>query len=140
MSKRYVALLVAGGVCTFVLAFGSTLFVMDYLGYGGGRNAGGCRGKESVALPKPYTRDGQYRFFVNVPDLAALGDSPQSPARSPFILCEDGRPLGPAHTKPEDVLALGQGRYVHWGGVLFFSTLDNSDPNSNNRHYELKRN
>ena len=112
---------------------------MDYFGYGGGNDAVSCRGKENAPLPKPYTREGQYRFFVRVPDLAALGDSQQSPTLSPFILCEDGRPLGPAHTKPEDVLALGQGRYVHWGGVLFFSTSDNSDPNVNNRNYELKR-
>ena len=60
--------------------------------------------------------------------------------RSPFILCEDGRPLGPAHTKPEDVAAFGQGRYVHWGGVLFFSASDNSDPNSNDRSYKLVQN
>src|SRR5262245_14131774 len=139
MTKRSAALLVVGGVCTFLLAFGSTLFVMDHFGYGRRNDAVSCRGNGIVPLPKPYTRDGQYRFFVNVPDLTALGDSPESPTRSPFILCEDGRPLGPAHTKPEDVLALGQGRYVHWGGVLFFSTPDNSDPNSNNRNYELKR-
>src|SRR5262249_24740104 len=49
-------------------------------------------------------------------------------------------PLGPAHTKPEDVAAFGQGRYVHWGGVLFFSASDNSDPNSNDRSYKLVQN
>jgi hypothetical protein len=54
-TKRSAALLVAGGVCTFLLAFGSTLFVMDHFGYGRGNDAVSCRGKESVPLPKPYT-------------------------------------------------------------------------------------
>jgi hypothetical protein len=137
MTKRLksAVLLVVGGVCAFLLAFGGTLFVMDHFG----TDADSCRSKEIVPLPKPYTQESEFRFFVHLPDLAALGDSPDSPTRSPFILCENGRPLGPAHTKPEDVLALGQGRYVHWGGVLFFSASDNSDPNSNNRNYELIR-
>jgi hypothetical protein len=39
-----------------------------------------------------------------------------------------------------DVMRAGKlRRYVHWGGVLFFSASDNSDPNSNNRNYELIR-
>jgi hypothetical protein len=110
---------------------------MDHFGYGRGNDAVSCRGKESVPLPKPYTFT--IPFFREGARSGGRGDSLESPTRSPFILCEDGRPLGPAHTRPEDVLALGQGRYVHWGGVLFFSTPDNSDPNSNNRNYELKR-
>jgi hypothetical protein len=136
MTKRSVVLLVAS-VSTFVLALGGTLFVMDHFGNRGRANA--CDSSDSIPLPKPYTKEPQHRSFVRVPELADLGDSPDNPTRSPFILCEDGRPLGPAHTKPEDVLALGDGRYVHWGGVLFFSASDNSDPNSNDRSYKLVR-
>jgi hypothetical protein len=135
---KSVVLLVAG-VCTLLLSFGSTLFLMDHFGNDAGTDAVGCRSKDSIPLPKPYTNEAGYLFFVHIPDLAPLGDSPDNPTRSPFILCENGRPLGPAHTKFEDVRAFGQGRYVHWGGVLFFSTPDNSDPNSNNRNYELRR-
>jgi pectate lyase len=139
MRLKSVVLLVVGGVCTFLLAFAGTLFVVDHFGNSGGTGPVSCAGKDSMPLPKPYTRESGYLFFVHLADLAPLGDTPESPTRSPFILCENGRPLGPAHTKFEDVRAFGQGRYAHWGGVLIFSASDNSDPNSNNRTYELRR-
>jgi hypothetical protein len=139
MRLKSVVLLVVGGVCTFLLAFAGTLFVMDHFGNSEGTDPVSCQSKDSMPLPKPYTRESGYLFFVHLPDLAPLGDTPESPTRSPFILCENGRPLGPAHTKFEDVRAFGQGRYAHWGGVLIFSASDNSDPNSNNRTYGLTR-
>ena len=32
---------------------------------------------------------------------------------------------------------MGSGRFSHWGGNLFFSTSDNTDPNTNGRVYQV---
>jgi hypothetical protein len=53
-------------------------------------------------------------------------------------LTENGRPLGPGGALHEDIRQMGQGRYSHWGGGLYFSTSDNSDPNTNGRKYILR--
>jgi hypothetical protein len=53
-------------------------------------------------------------------------------------LTENGRPLGPGGALHEDIRQMGQGRYSHWGGQLYFSTSDNSDPNTNGRKYILR--
>lgn len=59
-------------------------------------------------------------------------------ARSRLVVCEDGRPLGPAHSSHNDIRTLGGGRYSHWSGWLYFSTPDNSDPRSNGRAYTYR--
>src|SRR5215475_1894236 len=46
-------------------------------------------------------------------------------------LTENGHPLGPGGAMHEDIRQMGQGLYSHWGGDLYFSTSDNSDPNTN---------
>jgi hypothetical protein len=53
-------------------------------------------------------------------------------------LTENGRPLGPGGALHEDIRQMGQGRYSHWGEALYFSTSDNSDPNTNGRKYILR--
>src|SRR6266540_440199 len=50
-------------------------------------------------------------------------------------LTENGRPLGPGGALHEDIRQMGQGRYSHLGGALYFSTSDNSDPTANDRAY-----
>jgi len=56
---------------------------------------------------------------------------------------EDGKELGPSESLHEDIRKIGMGRYSHWKSTdgsmaVYFSTSDNSDPNSNGRVYELK--
>jgi FkbM family methyltransferase len=51
------------------------------------------------------------------------------------IVLEDGRVLGPGHALHEDIRLLGGGRFSHWESQLYFSTSDNSDPNTNGRRY-----
>jgi len=65
-------------------------------------------------------------------------DGPSTPAASRLVIYEDGKPLGPAHANPEKIQRLGEGRYSHWGRRLYFSTSDNSNPNTNGRTYELR--
>jgi hypothetical protein len=65
-----------------------------------------------------------------------IADTEASPQRSPLIIYEDGKPLGPAHSLHADISKYGNGRFSHWKNTGFiFSTSDNSDPNLNGREY-----
>lgn len=66
------------------------------------------------------------------------GDDVTDPRRSALTLFEDGRELGPAHSSHSEIEVIGGGRYAHWEKTLTFSASDNSDPNSNGRHYEIE--
>lgn len=56
--------------------------------------------------------------------------------KSPVLLYENDRLLGPAHSWHTDISNIGLGRYVHWNGTgIIFSSSDNSDPRTNGRHY-----
>jgi hypothetical protein len=56
---------------------------------------------------------------------------------SPAIIYEDGQPLGFPNANRSDIKSLGGGRYSIERETLFFSSSDNSNPRTNNRHYEL---
>jgi hypothetical protein len=72
--------------------------------------------------------------FLEVWD--GLADSLADNNRSPILIYENARLLGPAHSLHADIANLGYGRYSHWKGQEFrFSTSDNSDPNKNGRYY-----
>ena len=45
------------------------------------------------------------------------------------------RALGPAHTGAGDVATKGQGKFSHSGVGFYFSSSDNSDPNTNGHNY-----
>jgi len=62
-----------------------------------------------------------------------LGDS----GRSKLVILEDGKPLESPHSAYVDIAAQGKGRYNHWGGGLYFSSSDNTDPRTNGRSYEF---
>jgi hypothetical protein len=65
-----------------------------------------------------------------------IGDTEEAPERSPVILYEDGKPLGPAHSVHEEINKLGHGRFSHWAATGFvFAASDNSDPRTNGREY-----
>lgn len=90
-------------------------------------------------LDRPYVKfvpDG-FAFIgeVSVP-LPNMADTPDQPLRSPIVIYEDGKPLGPSHIVHSDIAKLGDGRFSHWTGIGFiFSSSDNSDPNLNGRTY-----
>ncbi|TVQ85338.1 MAG: hypothetical protein EA400_15715 [Chromatiaceae bacterium] len=64
-----------------------------------------------------------------------LSDYMRSRQRSPLRLHEDGNLLGPPHAFYEEIASAGGGGYMHWRDVLIFSTSDQSDPRTNQRHY-----
>lgn len=73
--------------------------------------------------------------------LAALPAAllPAGPDAPPARLLEDGRELQPGDALHDDIRRLGGGRFSAWGGWLYFSSSDNSDPLLNGRRYELVR-
>ena len=82
---------------------------------------------------------GGHVYLLSVPTLSRMADNVTG-GRSPVLLCEDDRPLGPAHTPHEEIRDLGGGRFSHWGGYVFFSTSDGSDPRTNSRRYRVAPN
>src|SRR4051794_17624283 len=86
-------------------------------------------------LPGPFVPERGRCWHVHLPRLAHLSDDVADCHRSPLTLYEDGRALRPAHSPHSEVRAIGHGCYSHWGECLFFSTSDNTDPNTNGRRY-----
>lgn len=66
------------------------------------------------------------------------GDASSSKRQSDLQVFENGIPLGPAHSQHDAVRLVGGGAYSHWGGALYFSSSDNSDPRTNGRDYTIK--
>ena len=82
----------------------------------------------------PYGNGG-IAFHAHVDAFDSLADDTADEQHSPLVLYEDGKPLGPAHSRIQDVFK-GGGRYTHWTGVgMIFSASDNTDPTKNGRHY-----
>jgi len=85
-----------------------------------------------------FKEENGFSWCIDLTDLPIEGDSSEKPHRSVFVVCEDGRPLGPGHNTHEVIRNTGRGYFSHWGKQLFFSTSDNSDPRTNGRKYSLK--
>lgn len=87
-------------------------------------------------LTGPFRRElgNAYTIKLNIPE---SGDNLRAPKRSSIQLCEDTRPLGPAHAVHDEIRTKGQGRFSHWEDFLYFSTSDNSDPSTNGRTYRI---
>lgn len=65
-------------------------------------------------------------------------DTVDSPRQSILEFFEDEKAIGPPHALHDEIRQLGGGRYSHWGGALFFSTSDNSDPNTNAKTFSVR--
>ena len=96
---------------------------------------------EKRLMYRPFSRLNESNFSV-VQERSGLfddlTDSEEGPDRSPIDMYENDKRLGPAHSSPEDIAALGHGRFSHWkknGTTLFWSSSDGSNPNTNGRAY-----
>ena len=70
--------------------------------------------------------------------LAAFADDETNrfDKRSPVVIYENDRPLGPAHNSFAEIQEHGMGRFAVWRSQgIAFSASDNSDPNKNGRTY-----
>jgi hypothetical protein len=99
-------------------------------------------GKTVVRIFRPFEKFGASRYAVIAHEWTARGsledvaDSAGNEQRSPVLIFENGRQLGPAHSKHSEIADLGMGRYSHWRGQGYvISSSDNSDPNTNGRFY-----
>lgn len=75
-------------------------------------------------------------WIATIPPLAP-GDTEAAPHLSRLQLMEDGKPLGPAHARHDDIRTRGGGLFSHWGDDLYFSSSDNSDPRTSGRKYTV---
>ncbi len=97
------------------------------------RAARGDSREDRVPLNGPYShaRGNLWLKDLDVPG----GDSNEGPLQSQLCLYEDGMRLTTGHESHDSIDRFGGGRYSHWDRQLYFSTTDNSDPNSNGRQY-----
>ncbi|CAA7619607.1 hypothetical protein MTBSS4_250022 [Magnetospirillum sp. SS-4] len=77
-------------------------------------------------------------WVIDLPPKIPPGDVTGISYRSPLRLFEAGREMGTPHALHQDILALGGGRYSHWGQSLYLSTEDNSNPRHNGRAYSIE--
>jgi hypothetical protein len=99
-------------------------------------------GKTVVRIFRPFEKVGTSGFAVIAHEwtmggsLEDIADTDDDHQRSPVLIYENDRQLGPAHSKHADIANLGMGRYSHWRGQGYvISSSDNSDPNTNGRFY-----
>jgi radical SAM protein with 4Fe4S-binding SPASM domain len=76
-------------------------------------------------------------WVIGGTELAEIADDPYW-KESPIVLWEDSVQLGPGHSLHDEIQAVGGGRYSCWGDFLYFSSSDNSDPNTNGKTYSLE--
>lgn len=122
---------VSGAAVVVIASFLGTLWLMDRFW------GPTCPAGTLVEFKRPFVKGAGVSFYKD--NLSVSGDTPSSTAEtaSKLVLCEGNSQLGPAHAPHLDIAKEGKGRYSHWGTTLVFSTSDNSDPNTNARHYTL---
>jgi SAM-dependent methyltransferase len=87
---------------------------------------------------RTFVHDSGYCWVADLPERARCGDNAETGFLSNSILMEDNAPLGPPHALHEAIRTEGRGAFSHWGHQLFFSTSDNSSPQTNGRKYVLR--
>jgi hypothetical protein len=91
-----------------------------------------------VILAPPFFHDEGNCWGTRLPPhLVAVSDGPGFRDRSRAQLLEAGAPIGLPHALHDAIRKVGLGAHSHWADTLYFSTSDNSDPNSNGRTYRL---
>jgi hypothetical protein len=98
------------------------------------------KGKVVIQLFRPFEMQGKVAIS-NPPatnKLLAFADDKnvENDRRSPIVIYENGKPLGPAHNTYAEIRDYGMGRFSFWRHQGFvFTASDNSDPNTNGRTY-----
>lgn len=88
------------------------------------------------ALSGPFQSDGGFAWVCVLNDkLHELTDVGSAPYRSHLRLLENGEELAPGHARHDTIRTQGGGHYSFWGGRLYFSASDGTDPNTNGHVY-----
>lgn len=97
---------------------------------------------ERTVLKPPFSRieGSTVAWLAPAESLNDLSDAPNAPERSPFMMYENDKQIGPPHSTYLAVTTVGKGQFLHWiyHGFIFSAT-DNSDPNTNGRVYKIAR-
>ncbi|MFZ4984792.1 MAG: class I SAM-dependent methyltransferase [Blastocatellia bacterium] len=90
-------------------------------------------------ISSPFDQESGYCWIFNLQEYGITnGDSATHPTKSPLVLVENGVEIGHPHSMHDTIRNYGRGCYSHWGCHLYFSTSDNTNPNSNGRRYQIR--
>jgi len=89
-------------------------------------------------LSQSFSHDEGYSWLAPLAHLRDLADNEAMSRRSNLRLFEDGQQLAFAHAPHITIQQAGEGRYSHWYDKLYFSSSDNSNPNTNGRAYTIR--
>jgi hypothetical protein len=92
---------------------------------------------EQRELEPPFMHVRGKMWASIIPQLASYSDDLQAPSRSSALMVEDGRLSPSPHILHDDIALHGGGRFSHWRGAIYISTLDGSDPNDNGHKFRL---
>lgn len=81
--------------------------------------------------PRPETRNCWVVFGLP----ASWSSDPEDSSK--LRLYEDGKLLGPSNALHDQIRRVGEGAYCQWNDQLWFSTSDNTSPNTNGRTYAV---
>jgi hypothetical protein len=90
---------------------------------------------KQMPLTGPFVKEVGFAWKALLPEHQSAADSVNEGTKSKLVIYENGKPLGPAHSMHDDIRTKGKGRFSHWLDTLYFSTSDNSDPNTNGKKY-----
>lgn len=85
-----------------------------------------------IQLAGPFVPNGGFAFTANLSEDSAVELNTQC-----GLISENGKIIGPGNALHQAIRDSGEGRFSVWGGGVFFSASDNTDPNTNGRQYEL---
>ena len=87
---------------------------------------------------EPFVNERGHMWSWHVPDLASLADNiGKGEQSSPVCVFEDGVQLPWPHALHDEIARVGHGRFSHWGEMVYFSSLTNSDPDQNRERFRL---
>lgn len=89
-----------------------------------------------MVLAGVFKRNGAFGYTKALTNMGPFDDS-SHPRRSGLVLCENKTLLGPSHSPHAKIRDVGKGAFSHWDGNLYFSSSDNSDPNTNGHTYRV---
>ena len=128
--------------CVVIASFFVSSDVLDYFDASSGTNcaagASCCPNGEATDLSPPFSQSQLegYAYKVSIPQLSGVADTERGLV-SPTVVCEGDHRMGAAHTPIVDIIQKGGGRFIHYDDNVFFSSSDNTDPNTNGRRYRI---
>jgi SAM-dependent methyltransferase len=87
-------------------------------------------------LPGPYSHDSGHCWTSDLPGLSGPANRQGEALQSSLLIYENGVPLRFPCSSRDETRSMGSCRFSYWKERVYFSSSDNSDPNSNGRVYE----